>query len=403
MRPSRTTRALLGVGIALGVFELVVLPIFQPDQLALASAVYTTAAEAVLAGEPFYAVSPPGLSGYTFVYPPVVVLAFLPFGALGEPLATFLAATALSIASAVAVAWLVVRYVESAGVAVARIDRVLLAGFCLGSIHAAPTLVNGQLNIALGALVAAGFLGLERDRQRRAGVAFALAATVKLFPAAVGAYLLRRRAWGAVATALVTGLALFAVGLVALGPEATATYLTTVVPAETQTGALAADPLAQDFLTVRRQLAALGAPPAWTPLLAVGVVAPIVAITYRRLSTRLDRLFAFLATLVGTLLVLPLEGLYFPFLYVPLLPLLYLVGPGRTRTLVLAGTLLTMVYVVPTTLAVVPPSALLGPELGGPLDAAMAGLFRVVLPPTVGMWLLLAAAVDNQFRPADDV
>lgn len=400
--PRRSVRILLALGIALGVVDLVVLPAVLPDQLGLASAVYTTAAEAALAGEPIYGVAPPGLPGYTFLYPPVLVLAFLPFGVLGEPAVTFLATTAVSVASGLAVAGLLTGYLGRAGIELPRIDRALVAGFCVLSIHAAPTLVNGQLNLLLGALLGGGLVALERDRARPAGVAFGLAATVKLFPALVGAYLLRRRDWRAIGAATATGLALLAVGLLAFGPETTATYVTTVVPGEVKTGALSADPLAHDYLTVRRQLAALGVAPAWIPALSVLVVAPVVGVTYRRLATRLDRLFAFLATLVGTLLVLPLEALYFPLVFFPLLALLYVVPAGRTRALLLAGTLLTMVQVVPTALAVFPPSAVLGPGLGGPIDGVASGLFRVVLPPTVGMWLLLGAGVHNQLRPAGE-
>lgn len=398
--PRRSVRVVLALGIALGVVDLVALPTLLPDQLGLASAVYATAAEAALAGGSIYGVAPPGLAGYTFLYPPVVVLAFLPFGLLG-PIAAFLAVTALSVAAGLAVARLVAADGRRAGVEVARLDRALLAGFCVLSIHAAPTLVNGQLNLLLGALLAVGFVALERDRSRPAGVAFGLAATVKLVPAVVGAYLLRRRAWRAIGAATATGVALLALGLLAFGPETTATYVGTVVPGEVKTGALSADPLAHDYLTVRRQLAFLGAAPAWIPALAVLVVAPVVGATYLRLATRVDRLLAFLATLVGTLLVLPLEGLYFPLVSFPLLSLLLAVPPGRVRALLLAGTLLTLVQVVPTALAVVDPSAVLGPGLGEPVEAATASLFRVVLPPTVGMWLLLAAGICNQLRPAD--
>jgi len=397
--PRRSARAVLALGVLLGLGNLVALPLARPDQLGLATRVYTVAAEAALAGEPFYGVAPPGLEGFYFVYPPVVLLAFLPYGLLGDPWLAYAIQTAVTVVAGLVLAWLVVDAIERAGVELGRLDRGLIGAFALVSMHAAPTLVNGQVNVVLGCAVAAGFLALERGRSTVAGAALAAAASVKLFPALFGAYLLRRRAWWAVATAVATGLGLLAVGVLAFGLDATVTYLTTVVRSEVQTGALAAEPLAHDFLTVRRQLAALlpGLDPEWVPLLGVLVVAPVVAATYRRLDSTADRWLAILATVIGTLLVLPLEALYFPFATVPLVPLLYVLPSGRTRQLFLAGTVLTLVQVTPTSLALVADSGVLGPSLAALVERAGSAVLRVILPATVGMWLLLAAGVHWQW------
>lgn len=386
---------MLGLGIALGVGTLVALPGTRPEQLGLAARVYTVAAEAAVAGEAFYGVAPAGLPGYRFVYPPVVMLAGLPAGVLGSAALTFVALTALSLAAGLGLAWLLVGEIERAGTDLAGRDRWLIAGFCCLSSYAAPTLVNGQLNLLLGLGVAAGILAAERGRASVGGAVLAVPATVKLFPATVGLYLLRRRRLRAVGAAIGTGVGLAVLGLLAFGPDVSVTYLTSVLPSEAQSGALAAEPLDHGFLTVRRQLAAvLPVPPAWLAALAVAVIAPLVALAYRRLEGRLDRWFALLATLVGTLLVLPLEGLYFPLLVFPLVPLLYLTPPGRTRNLLLAGTVLTLLSITPATLDLLAASGLPAAEA---LVALAEPVFRVILPATVGMWLWLGAAIHRQF------
>lgn len=396
----RGIRALLAAGIALGLANLLTLPLFRPEQLGLASRVYTRAAEAALAGDPFYGLAPAGLEGYHFVYQPVVVIAFLPFGLVGDPLVAFLVLTGVSVAAGVGIARLVVRALERAGVAVTRLDRGLLAGFCLLSTHTAPTLVNGQVNLLLGLALAAGLVAAERGRPVGGGAALALPATVKLFPATIGASLVRRRQWRTLAAALATGLGLLAVGLVAFGPDATVTYLTTVLPGEAHAGALARNPLDHGFLTVRRQLAALvpWLPADWLPAAAVAVVAPVVAVTYRRLDGRLDRWLAVLATLAGTLLVLPLEALYFPILFFPLLPLLYALPAGPTRTLLVAGTALTLLGLTPSSLDALAASGLVGPDGMAVVRAIVEPVYRVILPGTLGMWLWLAAGVHWQRR-----
>jgi hypothetical protein len=390
----RLPRVLLAVGVVLGLGTLVALPATRPQQLGLAASVYTHAAEAAVAGEPFYGVAPPGLPGYRFVYPPVVMLAFLPAGLVGDAGVTFVALVALSLAAGLAVARLVSREIERAGHELTAVDRWLIAGFCCLSSYAAPTLVNGQLNLLLGFGLAAGLGAAERTRRDVGGAVLAVPATVKLFPAAVGLYLLRRRRLRAVQAAIATGLALGLFGLVAFGPDASFAYLTSVLPGEVQSGALAGDPLDHSFLTVRRQLAALPLPPSWLPALAVAVVAPFVAVAYRRVESRLDRWFALFATLVGTLLVLPLEGLYFPLLVFPLVPLCYLTPARRPRALLAAGTVLTLLGITPATLDVLAASALPGAEA---IVAAAEPVFRVILPGTVGMWLWLVAAVDRQY------
>ncbi len=397
-RPRRSTRLVLALGIAAGLATLVALPLTRPDQVGLATRVYTRAAEAVLAGEPFYEVAPAGLAGYHFVYPPVVILAVLPYGLLGDATLAFALQTAVTLVAGLGLTRLLLDALERAGLVPTRQDRLLVGGFVLLSVHTAPTLVNGQVNLVLGLLVAVGLVAAERGRQVAGGAALALAATVKLFPATLGVYLLRERRLRAVAAALATGLGLLALGVVALGPEATETYLTDVLPAEAKTGALAADPLAHDYLTVRRQLAAVGIPAGLIPAGGLAVVAPLVAVTFRRLETRADRLVATLATLVGTLLVLPLEGLYVPLVYYPLVPLLYLLPAGRSRRLLLAGTVLTMVNLTPAGVRAVVDSGVLGPAVGTAVETVSMPLFRVILPATVGLWLLLAAAVHWQVR-----
>jgi hypothetical protein len=80
----------------------------------------------------------------------------------------------------------------------------------------------------------------------------------------------------------------------------------------------------------------------------------------------------------------------------PLVPLLYTLPPGRTRQLVLAGTVLTFANLTPPGLESLLATGLVGPELAAGIQAVAMPVFRVILPPTVGMWLWLAGAVHWQ-------
>jgi hypothetical protein len=216
-----------------------------------------------------------------------------------------------------------------------------------------------------------------------------------VFPAALGLWLLRRRAWSGVGTAIATGLGGLALGAVLFGPDTTVTFFQDVLFArhegETFTGR--ADP-GQTVGGAQRQIAALtgiGSP--LLPVLALLSVSPAVAVLYRRVDTDLRRQTAVLGTIIGMLLVLPLQRLYMPLFAYPLLVVLYTLPSGRARTVFLAGLLLTYAR---TTHEIVVGTLRAAPLPTG-VDSLLidiAGLsYTFVLPATAGLWLLLGACV----------
>ncbi|WP_353635181.1 glycosyltransferase family 87 protein [Halobacterium sp. NMX12-1] len=399
MASVRAPRLVLLAGVLAGVANTALFPLRNPEQVALATDVYYYSARAALRGADVYAVNPLGQTG--FVYPPAVVLAFVPHAALGDPLLAYALQWLLNLAALAALAVLVVRAVERAGVALTRFDRVLLSAtvFLVGPVGV--NLVMGQVNPLLALGLAGGAVLLECDRGTAAGAAFGLVALVKLFPALVGVWLLRQRAWRAVAAATATGLAGLAVGLLAFGPDASVTYFTETLAGESAVASFAdgTDPTAP-YATIRRQLAALAPelPASW--LLPVGalVLAPVFAGVNRAVGDFRSRLVALQGTLQATLLLLPLEPFYVILVLFPLLALLYALGDGWPRRLLLAGALLLLVPImwptVTTAIAVLPAGA------ASILRDAATGLFSFVLPPTVGAWLVLAGCLLYQHRAA---
>ncbi|MCU4802573.1 DUF2029 domain-containing protein [Halobacteria archaeon HArc-gm2] len=397
----RPVRAALAAGVCFGLAYLVAVPLLRPAQVGLATDVYFFAAERVLVGESPYFAAPPGRPGYEFVYQPVVVLAFVPHALTGSAVGAYVLQTALNLLSAGAIAVLLVRYVERSGVTLTRLDRALVAGFVLASVHSISVFVMGQVNLQLALAIAVGGILLDRGSQSRAGAAFAAAATVKLFPAAVGLWLLRRRAWRAVAAAVATGTALLLAGVLAFGPSLFQTYLVEVLAGESHTAEFAGglDPSTM-YVTVRRPLAALfpATDPTLLTLTALALLGPVVVAASWDVSTRRGRLVALLATLLATMLVLPLEPFYFSLLYYPLVPLLYLLEPGRVRGVFVAGTVILSAVIsypaVEGLLAIAPVSQ----GLSTTLAAITREIFRFAQPPLVGALLLLAGCVLFQYE-----
>lgn len=401
----RPVRAALAAGIVFGFAYLAAVPLTRPGQVALASDVYYVAAQAALAGENFYAVAPPDSPGTKYLYQPVVLVAFVPHVLTGSALGAYVLQTVLNVLTAAIIAVLVVRAIEAAGVTLERVDRYLAGGFVLLSVHSIPVYVMGQVNLQLALAIAAGAVLVEHHRDRAAvgGAVLALAATVKLFPAAVGVWLLRQRASRAVAGAVITGLSLTAAGIVLLGQSQFVTYLTDVLPGQDKGSEFAGGlPPEAMYVTVRRPLAALfpTVDPALLSVVALLLLALVIVAASWTVSTTRARLVALLATVLATLLYFPFEAFYFSLLYYPLVPLLYLLDPGRVRRLFVAGTiLLSSVISYPVILSVL--DALpLSPVVETTLADGVWAVFQYAQPPLFGAALLLAGCVLFQYERA---
>lgn len=402
----RVPRLVLAVGVLLGAvylgYTLAVKPAF-----AVNFRVYRVAARAALAGESFYGVVPAGLSeGYTYLYPPATVFAFLPFAPLAAEIG-YLLFTALNVAVGLALARLLVGYVDAHRErSLPTLDRALVAAFVLGSSLSLPSLVYGNVNLVLALLSAVGFLALERvdagrggaRAERLAGAALALVGLVKVFPALFGLWPLRQRRARAVTAALATGVAALVIGALVFGVDAHAEYATRVLLPRLERNAFVGglDPGAP-YVTVRRPLSVLGVPPPLLTPLAAALLATPLAALYRGPLDREGRLFAVLGTVVAAVAFVPSYPLYLAFGYFPLVPLLYLLDPSPARALLSWGT-------VAMTLAVqFDDVARLAGTVGAPPStvAALRPALSVATPPLVGVALVLAAGAVYGRRTAD--
>lgn len=349
---------------------------------------YLLAGEAV--GEPaaLYQVAPAGHPALTWVYPPVVVLPFVGLAAVVPPIPAYPVWAGGLVLAGAATGGVVLRVVEGRTGRLPRIDRALVVAGTALSPHAAPSLFYGNVNPLLALAVAGALLAAERGRERATGVALALPAVVKLFPAAFGLWLLGRRAWRAAAAAVATGLAGLLVGLVLLGPSPHRAFVTTALLPRRRTGLFAGglDPAAS-YVTLRRPLSWLlpDAPGLVGPL-AVLLLAPAVGVVLARAprGTTTGRVLALHAVVVGVLLCLPSYAVYVVFAVPTLVALLYLLPAGPGRRLVLVGAGLATVTVTLGSVREVAP---------GPVVAALAPVLRVATPQLLGLVVTLFGAV----------
>ncbi|MFB6122970.1 MAG: glycosyltransferase family 87 protein [Haloferacaceae archaeon] len=412
MASDRGPRLVLLVGLLLGLAYLGYTFALKPA-FGVNFRVYRVAAQTALQGGDVYSAVPPGLPDqYTYLYPPVTVLFFLPFVLAPDWQTGYAAITVVSLVACVLLARLLVAVVERRrGSLLPLADRLLIYGYVAGSSLSLPSLVYGNVNLLLALLVAVAFAALEYESETArtvldetsetlAGVALGLAALVKVFPALFGAWWLRTRADRPLAVAAVTGVVGLVLGLAIFGVDATRQFFTGVVAGRLDPALFAGGlPPGEPYVTVRRPLAALGVPPSRLDAVAAAVLAVPVLSLYRGPLVDHERLAAVLGTLAAAIVFVPSLPLYLVFLYYPLVPLLYLVEARPARTLLLlGGAVVNFAFQfddVRALLAFVPlPTFVRDVFLGG-----ARGVLSVATPPLWGVTLLLLGCLAYRYRP----
>lgn len=329
----RRARIVLALGALLGLGYLGYRAVVAPWGASINFDVYRAAAVELWTGGPVYGVSPVGDPAYTFRYPPIT-LAWFSLYLLVSPLLGYLLHLVSTLAVSAVVGYVLVAEIGRHGVTVGPLDRVLAIGFVAVGSYGAPSLLYGNVNHHLALAVGLGLVWLARGRQTRAGVALGLGALLKVFPAGIGLWLCRRRAWRALGAAIATGLGGLLMGAVAFGPDRTVAFVDAELLSRA-TPASIADGISPEstYVTLARPLSALLPVDslAVLSLLAAVLVAPVLAVLYRDVSTPTDSLIGVFGTLAALLLVLPSFSLYFLVLSYPLVVLLYVLdgGPGR--------------------------------------------------------------------------
>lgn len=389
-------RLVLVLGLLLGAFAALYTFLALPNRLGIDFQVYYVAAEASLAGENFYTVAPPDHPEFYYLYPPLTVVLFYPFTAFSGWVPAFVVFTALKLVAGSAVALLLIRITEASEMTLARFDRVLIGAYVLLSIHSIPSLLYGQVNLYLVLALVLGFYWLDRNRGTAAGVAFAAAAFVKMFPAAIGVWLLRRRSVRAIVAATATGIGLWLLSVATFGVDAHRVYLTeALLPRMDSDLFVGGLDSGLPYVTIRRPISVAlpGLDPAWLTPIAFFLLAPVVAYLYTDVQNRTDRLVAIHGTLTAILLFFPSFFVYVVILYPTLVPLLYRLEHQPARRLFLSGAAVASfaftLQSVENAVSLVPAPA----SVTGAFLAVLEPLLTFGTPPLYGSVLMLAGCV----------
>lgn len=343
--PRRSARAVLGLGVALGLGYLLFSVTQTPGKAGLDFEVYRAAAADLWAGDPIYGRSPVDDPARTYRYPPVALVWFSAY-LLVSPAAGYLAHVAGTLLVAVALGTVLIRATERHGVALDGVDRALIVGFVACSPVAAPSLLLGNVNHHVALLTTLGLVWAS-ENEVRAGASLALAAVLKVFPAGLGVWLLWRRKWRAVAAAVATGLGSLLAGALLFGPDRTRNYLTEELLPRSSPDAFAGGlPPTSNYVSIRRPLS-VAFPDAGETALALGalaLLAPVVWYGYSRSRGPTDRLVALFVTVAAVLVALPSYTMYFLVLSYPLVPLLYVLERPASVPFAVGACLTTLTF-----------------------------------------------------------
>lgn len=387
----RDGRIVLAVAIGMGLAYLGSSVSGGAGQVGLASDVYATAVDSWLGGDDLYRVAPEDRPGFYFLYPPASVPLFVPHALLGAGMGAYLLQTAINLAVAGTTVVVLLRALGRRGIELRRIDRILLAGFVFLSPYAMPHFIEGQTTLWLALALVVGFDALDQRREALAGGAFAVAALIKVFPAAIGLWLLRLRSGRGVAAAIGVGVGALVVGLV-FGVDLTEQYLTEILLDRHDSQLDRVTELGPDTGGAHRQLTAItGITGTWLTILSAAVLVPLVGLAYRRIDTDIHRVTAVLATVSALLLFMPLQPLYNALLFFPVLVLVFILAAGPARWLLHLGILWTLVMVSHDNY--VEMLEMLPGALEGPSVAIADAFYTFAIPPDIGLWCFLGVAI----------
>ncbi len=401
-------RLVLLFGIFAGIGYAVTTIQYSPEQFGIASRVYYSAASAAMNAENFYLLHPPSDPGYRFLYPPIVILVFFPHASLGTPTLAFALQLVLNCSAILGLSIILIKGIERRGIPLQTLDKALLIGFVGISPYGITQVIQGQVTLWLAFALSLSLWYLETNKNSMAGFFVALPAVVKLFPISVGLYLLRSHNWKAILVALITGGSAVLLGILVFGIDLTAFYFLDILPSRFVDQTVTGNPNPRHTnIGMSRQLAALI--PGRTFLqygIALLVASGTLTLLYRSFATDIHRQSALLGTLVLTLLILPLDPLYFSLFLYPLGLLLYTRLPRESRYLLLGGIILTTTLIGYTTVEIALTTLPLPAIINSFAETATALVFSVILPPTIGLYLLLASCVaihlsSNQIEQTD--
>jgi hypothetical protein len=375
-------------GVAL-IYKSVIVPSEPYDFL-----VYYYAAEQAIAGRPF--VGSAAVSGMPvdipYNYFPISILFFYPY-IIFPPSSAFLFHIVVQFLATIGLIWTITWIARSRGGTLSTGDTFLIGAFLAFSTVSVMNYHVGQINHLLLLSIMLGYGLVTTDGSAKlAGVCFALPALFKLWPAVLGLWLLKQRAYSAVITSLGVGISGVISSILIFGVDTNLNYFHWLINVRTRSDAyIGGLPPNSQLLSIRRAVSAVIPNSSPTIMALVGIVLIGLPVMFVLLTPEFEPLDSLTAVLVGFLLTFPSIQHYM--IYPLPIILLYAYTKNKRPPWYWLAVCMILVPLIILPRNIVRVVSLVNSDLGKLTNSALTPMFAVIHPPTAGMLLLLSVVV----------
>ncbi|MFU1781508.1 glycosyltransferase family 87 protein [Haloarcula japonica] len=329
-----------------------------------------------------------------YVYPPITVFLFYPFSYF-SPWSTALAIqTVLNLIISIGLAILTIKYIQTQGVEIDRIDKFLISGAFFVGPHAVMTYTQGQVTYYMALALALGYLSLERAEDTQAGVYFAFPAILKIFPALFGLWLLRKKSWKGVLSASLTGISAITLSVIIFGVEMHRRYVEYILTSRSRVnnyqGGL--DPNIP-LVTPNRLISNVfpEAPSIIFGILPLIIAGAVIAYIYNTDAVTRAPIVVFLVTAISVILATPSYPNYLLMIYFPLVSSMYLFP--QLRRMLCLGFVIISVSVGPGEVEAVLDLLMLPSILESAVLSVATPVLTFISPGMLGLTIILLGSM----------
>ena len=324
-------------------------------------------------------------TGPNYVYLPITLIFYLPLAFLPVSVA-YTSLFVVNVIGGILIYIEVMKIFDIHYIEIRITDKILI----FGSILLSPTLIgnlfNGQPNYWLVVFILLGYRHIILGNDYIGGAVFALPAIIKLWPAFLGLWLIYRRSYKGVLSAILTGVSAIAGSVVIFGYETNVDYFKYIIYSRSWTSRFSEglDPSA-GLVSIRRAISMTFPTMQPESMMLVGflILSPIIYLYYRSIDSTVGDLAVLEATIIVVLLSLPSIYPYYILVFVPALPLVYMAESYILSTMASICLFLSVFTINASKFTSISDSLL--PELvSNPLNSIAYPVLSYITPPAIG-------------------
>jgi hypothetical protein len=293
---------------------------------------YYTAAQSVLNGGSMYGHNPP------YLYLPVTILLFSPFAVLPFNIAYagmwIVNLVAIGLIAGLSISTLI----REIDIHLTRRDYLVIVTFSALSIHSVPNLLQGQVNLLIGAGVAVLGASIFRTKSISGGVALSLIWVLKIIPGVIGIYALWQRRWRMAVFAIASGILTVVTSLLLFDIDEHRRYVDILLSRRSTDALIGGLDPTVSFVTLRQPLSyVFPQSPTVVTIVSLLILSAVVSAVYIYSGEGEERIIAYFSTVLAVILAFASYYIYLAYALYPLVVTAYILEESRGHTVFVMG------------------------------------------------------------------